>query len=77
MQKELLEKCSALLTQASEALEKLKVLLPQVDSMDDVPAMAMAYHDQIVPAMAALRKPWTSWSCWWTRPSGPCPPMAT
>ena len=40
-----------------EALEKLKVLLPQVDSMDDVPAMAMAYHDQIVPAMAALRKP--------------------
>ena len=57
VQKELLEKCSALLTQASEALEKLKVLLPQVDSMDDVPAMAMAYHDQIVPAMAALRKP--------------------
>ena len=57
LQKELLEKCSALLTQASEALEKLKVLLPQVDSMDDVPAMAMAYHDQIVPAMAALRKP--------------------
>ena len=57
VQKELLEKCSALLTQASEALEKLKVLLPRVDSMDDVPAMAMAYHDQIVPAMAALRKP--------------------
>ena len=57
VQKELLEKCSALLTQASEALEKLKVLLPQVDSMDDVPAMAMAYHDQIIPAMAALRKP--------------------
>lgn len=57
VQKELLEKCSALLSQASEALEKLKVLLPQVDSMEDVPAMAMAYHDQIVPAMAALRKP--------------------
>ena len=57
VQKELLEKCSALLSQASEALEKLKVLLPQVDSRDDVPAMAMAYHDQIVPAMAALRKP--------------------
>ena len=57
VQKELLEKCSALLSQASEALEKLKVLLPQVDSMDDVPAMAMAYHDQIVPAMATLRKP--------------------
>ena len=57
VQKELLEKCSVLLSQASEALEKLKVLLPQVDSMDDVPAMAMAYHDQIVPAMAALRKP--------------------
>ena len=25
--------------------------------MDDVVAMALAYHDKIVPAMAALRKP--------------------
>lgn len=57
MQKELLEKCSALLTQASEALEKLKVLLPQVDSMDDVPAWPWPITIQIVPAMAALRKP--------------------
>ena len=43
VQKELLEKCSALLSQASEALEKLKVLLPQVDSMDDVPAMVAQF----------------------------------
>ena len=46
-----------LLAEAAKALEELKVLLPQVDSMDDVEAMAHAYHDQIVPAMAALRKP--------------------
>ena len=57
VQKSLLVRCSALLAEADKALEELKVLLPQVDSMDDVEAMAHAYHDQIVPAMAALRKP--------------------
>jgi len=57
VQKGLLVKCSALLAQASVALEALKVLLPQVDSMDDVAAMAVAYRDQVIPAMAALRKP--------------------
>ncbi|MGE4277782.1 MAG: glutamine synthetase type III, partial [Lawsonibacter sp.] len=57
VQKELLVKCSALLSDASKALEHLKALLPEVDSMDDVVEMAIAYHDKIVPAMAALRKP--------------------
>ncbi len=57
VQKDLLIKCSALLADSSKALEHLKVLLPEVDSMDDVVEMAMAYHDEIVPAMAALRKP--------------------
>lgn len=57
VQKSLLIKCSALLSDASKALENLKVLLPEVDAMDDVVDMAMAYHDKIVPAMAALRKP--------------------
>lgn len=57
VQKGLLVKCSALLAEASKALEALKALLPQVDSMDDVRAMAMAYHDKIVPAMTGLRKP--------------------
>ena len=57
VQKELLEKCSALLSDAAKALEELKVLLPQVDGLEDVPEMARAYHDKLVPAMAALRRP--------------------
>ncbi len=57
VQKELLVKCSALLAEANNALENLKALLPAVDSMEDVEKMAHTYHDQVVPAMAALRKP--------------------
>ena len=56
-QKSLLVKCSKLLAQANAALESLKALLPEVDSIEDVKEMAFAYHDRIVPAMAALRKP--------------------
>ena len=57
VQKDLLVKCSTLLAQASKALETLKAILPQVDAMDDIRAMATAYHTQVVPAMEALRKP--------------------
>lgn len=57
VQKSLLIQCSALLSEASKALEALKVLLPEVNSMENVAEMARAYHDKIVPAMAALRKP--------------------
>ena len=57
VQKDLLVKCSALLSSASKALEELKVLLPEVDAMEDVAEMAHAYHDRLVPAMAALRRP--------------------
>ena len=57
VQKELLIQCSALLRETSKALENLKVLLPEVDAMEDVMEMANAYHSKIVPAMAALRKP--------------------
>ena len=57
VQRSLLTKCSALLSSASKALEELKALLPQVDSMTDVAAMAAAYRTRIVPAMAALRHP--------------------
>ena len=56
-QKSLLVKCSKLLAQANAALESLKALLPEVDSIEDVKEMAFAYHDRVVPAMAALRKP--------------------
>jgi len=57
VQRRLLVRCSALLTRTDAALERLKVLLPQVDGMQDVEQMAHAYHDQIVPAMSALRQP--------------------
>ena len=55
--KELLDECSALLSDASKALKALKTLLPEVDGMDDVAQMAHAYRDRIVPAMTALRRP--------------------
>ena len=56
-QKGLLVKCSQLLAQANAALEHLGALLPEVDGMESVKEMAFAYHDRIVPAMAALRRP--------------------
>ena len=57
VQKNLLVKCSTLLSQTDAALEALKALIMEVDSMDDVVEMAHAYHDKVVPAMAALRAP--------------------
>ena len=57
VQKELLDECSALLSDASKALKDLKALVPEVDALDDVAEMAHAYHDKVVPAMAALRHP--------------------
>ena len=42
VQKGLLIQCSALLAQSSQALESLKVLLPRVDSMQDVEEMALS-----------------------------------
>ena len=57
VQKELLVKVSAQLSMANGALEALKVLSGRVDAMDDMAEMARAYHDQIVPAMKALRVP--------------------
>ena len=57
VQKGLLEKVSALLAQASGALEELKILSAQVDAMEHMAEMARAYHNQIAPAMKALRTP--------------------
>ncbi len=57
VQQELLVKISRLLTQTNVALEKLKELVVTVDAMDDVKEMALAYHDQVVPAMRDLRRP--------------------
>ena len=57
VQKRLLNRCCELLAQADEALEHLKQELPEVDAMQNIPEMSRAYHDRIVPAMTALRKP--------------------
>jgi glutamine synthetase len=57
VQKELILKVSGLLAKANQALEALQALSAQVDAMEDVKEMALAYHDKIVPAMAALRAP--------------------
>ena len=57
VQQSLLIRCSDLLAKANDALEELKVLLPEVDAIQNVSDMAHAYHDRVVPAMAALRKP--------------------
>ena len=57
VQQSLLVRCSDLLSKASEALEELKVLLSEVDAIQNVEEMSRAYHDRVVPAMAALRKP--------------------
>ncbi|MCD7802003.1 MAG: glutamine synthetase III [Clostridiales bacterium] len=57
VQKDLLDQVNVLLKQASAALADLEKKLPQVNSMDSMGAMAHAFHDTIVPCMAALRAP--------------------
>ena len=57
VQRELLGRCSALLRDAYQALETLKVFLEKVDAIESMGEMARAYHDELVPAMAALRRP--------------------
>ena len=57
VQQELLTKVSACLADASAALEQLKPLMARVDAIQDIEEMAHAYHDAVMPAMAALRIP--------------------
>ncbi len=57
-QEELLGRCSALLAEARRALVQLEEVTARTNTMEEnVPAMAAAFHDQVVPAMAALRSP--------------------
>ena len=56
-QRKLLDRVNALLKEASDALEDLETKLPQVNTMDSMGAMAHAFHDVILPCMAALREP--------------------
>jgi len=57
VQKTLLVRCSALLSQASQAMEHLKKLLCDVDEMENMAEMARVYREQVVPTMQALRQP--------------------
>ena len=57
VQQKLLVRISNLLTKISNAQDHLNQLLVEVDSMDDVEAMALTYQEKVVPAMAALRAP--------------------
>ena len=57
VQRELLEKVSLRLTAATKALNSLTELVEQVDAMEDVKEMALAYRTAVVPAMDALRYP--------------------
>ncbi len=56
-QRKLLDQVNVLLKEASDALEDLETKLPQVNTMDSMGAMAHAFHDVILPCMAALREP--------------------
>ncbi len=57
VQKNLLSRCSALLAETASALASLKIIHAKVDAMENMEEMAHAYHDQVVPAMQALRRP--------------------
>ncbi|MCI8525525.1 MAG: glutamine synthetase type III [Oscillospiraceae bacterium] len=57
VQEELLVQCSERLAAARKALKELEALTARTNAMEDVQAMACAFHEQVVPAMAALRAP--------------------
>ncbi len=57
VQKELLNKVSALLKDAQAALTQLKKVYAETDAMDDAPEMAKAYRYTVIPVMDALRAP--------------------
>ncbi len=56
-QRELLLKCSGLLAAARQAQVRLQTLTAKVNAMSCVREMANAFHDEVVPAMEALRAP--------------------
>jgi len=56
-QKELLMSASSLLAQARSAQLHLQTVSAKVNAMQNVEEMANAIHDEVVPAMKALRAP--------------------
>lgn len=57
VQQELLKKCSDFLNKAAKALDNLKLLLDQIDKIENVEKMASTYYNKVVPAMKDLRSP--------------------
>jgi len=57
VQKELLLECSDLLADTKNALTTLQEETDKAAAIKDAQKSAVAYHERIVPAMAALRKP--------------------
>ncbi|MGO5113522.1 glutamine synthetase III family protein [Candidatus Avoscillospira sp. LCP25S3_F1] len=56
-QQDLLTRCSDLLAETHEALAALEKVVTETMALENVPEMANAFHDQVMPAMAALRAP--------------------
>ena len=56
-QKELLIETSSLLAEGQKALKALKAITAKAAAMEEGEAQARAYHDEVMPAMAALRAP--------------------
>ena len=57
VQTELLQKISAHLKEAQKALEELEMITAKAAAIEDMPTAARAYHDEVMPAMTALRTP--------------------
>ena len=57
VQKELLERVSALTKQAQDALSALITACDESDTIENAQELAQAYLHRVVPAMAALRAP--------------------
>ena len=57
VQRDVLNKLSACLTEAYSALDALRQVTEEALKMADGRDKAVAYHDSVVPAMAALRRP--------------------
>ena len=57
VQTNLLNKISGLLAKTSAAMDALKAVTAETNAIQDGCQMANAFHDKVVPAMAALRAP--------------------
>ncbi len=57
VQKEMLIEVSSLLAEMKRALKKLKEVTAKAAAQEEGEAMAHAYHDEVMPAMDALRAP--------------------